>query len=68
MNSLRGGRGTGPIVLLLAAAARLWQIDLVRFEDDQATLLGSAAHFVATHQLPLTTGMSFTIGIRHPPL
>jgi len=47
---------------------RLWQIDLVRFEDDQATLLGSAAHFVATPQLPLTPGMSFTIGIPPPPL
>lgn len=52
----------------LAALSRLWQIDLARFEDDQATLLGSAAHFVTSHQLPLTTGMSFTIGIRHPPL
>ena len=55
-------------VFLVAALARLWQIDLVRFADDQATLLGSAAHFVASRQMPLTTGMSFTIGIRHPPL
>src|SRR5712692_2544731 len=49
-------------------AVRLWGIEFARFADDQATLLGSAAQFAATHQLPLTTGMSFTIGIRHPPL
>ncbi|HLG70362.1 MAG TPA: glycosyltransferase family 39 protein [Chloroflexota bacterium] len=58
-----------PLLLFaLAVVARLWQIDLARFADDQATLLASAAQAVVSHRIPLTTGMSFTIGVRHPPL
>ena len=57
--------------LLVCAAAlilRLWRIDLTQFEDDQAALLSGAVHFVSTGRIPLTSGLSFTVGVRHPPL
>ncbi|MGH2469243.1 MAG: glycosyltransferase family 39 protein, partial [Chloroflexota bacterium] len=51
-----------------ALALRLWQIDLTQFEDDQAALLSGAVRFVSTGHIPLTSGLSFTVGVRHPPL
>jgi hypothetical protein len=64
----RAGLASPAAVLLAAVFTRLWGIEYTRFADDEATLLSSAAHVLATGQIPLTTGMSFTIGIRHPPL
>ncbi len=54
-------------VFFVALVLRLWQIDLTQFEDDQAALLSGVDQFLATHQLPLTSGLSFTVGVRHPP-
>jgi hypothetical protein len=55
-------------ILGLALALRLWQLDLVQFDDDQATLLAGARQFLTSHQIPLTSGMASTIGVRVPPL
>ncbi|HEY8692229.1 MAG TPA: hypothetical protein VIR57_05745 [Chloroflexota bacterium] len=56
-------------VLVLALLPRLWQIDLTRFFNDQVELLQSAAQWLDTGQLPLTSGFTFAVtGARHPPL
>jgi hypothetical protein len=56
------------LVVVIALGPRLWQLDLARFADDQATLLGSAASIVSLHSIPSTDGLAFTVGFRHPPL
>ncbi|HLY64878.1 MAG TPA: phospholipid carrier-dependent glycosyltransferase [Chloroflexota bacterium] len=57
----------------MALIARLWQIDLTRFFNDQVDHIQSAASFVQTGHIPLSSGFTFAVGttgavIRIPPL
>ncbi len=68
-----GSRGTlaqvtpALLIALLAVACRLWRLDLAHFQDDQATLLNLARDFLEGQRFPFF-GMTFAIGVRHPPL
>ncbi len=53
---------------IVALASRLWQLDLTSFGSEQGTLLGGAARFLDSGQIPTTSGLYFTIGVAHPPL
>jgi 4-amino-4-deoxy-L-arabinose transferase-like glycosyltransferase len=60
-------------VLALALLARLWQIDLTRFFNDQVAFLGSATAWIDSGRFPLSSGLTFAVGttgapIHHPPL
>ena len=64
-----GDRVLGPLAILsFGLALRLWQIDLGHFDYEQSVLLEKAAALVRDGQIPLETGLDFTIGIREPPL
>lgn len=54
--------------LIVALGLRLWQIDLAPFDSDQGRLLAGAAAFVDSGRIPQTSGLTFTIGVNHPPL
>ncbi|MSQ23083.1 MAG: hypothetical protein EXR58_00805 [Chloroflexi bacterium] len=56
------------VALAAGLALRLWQIDLTHFDFEQSILLQNAADLANGHRLPLTSGLTFTVGIRHPPL
>ena len=60
-------------VLALALLARLWDIDLTRFFNDQVWFIQSAANFADSGHFPLSSGLTFAAGttgapVRHPPL
>src|SRR5262245_15733165 len=56
------------VALVVALAFRLWQIDLVQFWWEQGVYLEKAAELVEHGVIPLTNGLFFTVGARHPPL
>ncbi|MBI4213311.1 MAG: glycosyltransferase family 39 protein [Chloroflexi bacterium] len=56
------------VIVALALALRLWQIDLGHFDFEQSILLEKAAALVSHAQIPVETGLNFSIGVREPPL
>ena len=54
-------------IILLAAALRLAQLDLVEFKGDEAAHLLRAAEVAEQHHLPLV-GSQASIGIAKPPM
>ncbi|HLY66402.1 MAG TPA: glycosyltransferase family 39 protein, partial [Chloroflexota bacterium] len=65
----RGGALLAPLAIgVVAAFLRLWQHDLTPFLDDETRLLAASAQFLATHQIPLTSGFPTSIHVNEPPL
>jgi hypothetical protein len=65
-----GARWIGPAaLLLLALVPRLWQIDMTRFFNDQVEHIQSAAVFIDSGHVPLSSGFTFHIDdVQIPPL